>query len=276
MKKNISILISILFAGFLLNSCEQTVTDVDLPYNEQLVIRSILVDGVTHKNMRIEKTLHPLETYSDDKAILRDAKVSIFDGFVTHNFTCDGEYYFNNSFKPQSGFNYKLTVEWNNKKAISETKVPEKPAFDSVYWYKDYSNSHWEGLLYVFYTLVSPSSKTYYLGALTDNSSYVMNYTDSIGVWHKTDVNGKVRVILGTFYNFGQDESMFIKNIYDDFTFVVTAYDEPFIDYFNTRYNSHSSSSIFGMEGTNVKWNIIGDGIGLFLGSSEYRNKIKY
>ncbi len=276
MKKKYLFSIIIIFSLIILNSCEETVTDVDLPYIEQLVIRSIIKEGEVQRNIRIEKTLHPLETYSEAKAVIPDAQVSIFDGEVIHNFSFDGQYYINKNFIPTSGKSYKLTVEWNNKKAMSETRVPEKPVFDSVYWYKNYSNSQWEGVSYIFYAYVTPSNKTYYMGGLSDNSIYAMNYTDSIGKWNQLDSNGKVRVVLGSFYNYGQNESKFIENIYNDFTFLITAYDEPFIDYFNTRYNSNSTGSIFGMEGTNVKWNILGDGIGLFLGSSEYRKKIKY
>ncbi len=265
----------LILIGFL-TACQETVTDFDLPYKEQLVVRAILNAGEAQRKIKVEKTLHPLEEYDDSKFMVKDAIVKINFADEVYDFTFDGQNYMNSKFVPQEGTVYNFSAEWKGKKVIGETRVPFKPVFDSIYWYKNFTESEFGGIIYTFYTYVEPTNRTFYMGGIVHESDYIVQRADSLSAWNITNSNGKVRVVLGYFYNFDSNEQKFLKALFDDYYFVVTAYDEPYYGYYNTKNNGQSSSSIFGMEGTNVQWNVIGDGIGLFLGTAEYRKQFKY
>jgi hypothetical protein len=46
-------------------------------------------------------------------------------------------------------------------------------------------------------------------------------------------------------------------------------YDHPFLDFYNSQNLNQVSDAIFGQTGSQVKWNIKGDGIGMFIGRTD-------
>jgi hypothetical protein len=46
----------------------------------------------------------------------------------------------------------------------------------------------------------------------------------------------------------------------------VYIYDHPFLDFYNTQSLNQVSDAIFGQTGSQIQWNIKGNGIGLFVG----------
>ncbi|RPI71382.1 MAG: hypothetical protein EHM47_10325 [Ignavibacteriales bacterium] len=49
----------------------------------------------------------------------------------------------------------------------------------------------------------------------------------------------------------------------------IYVYDNAFYDYFSTQGSGQTPDAIFGQSGSNVKWNITGDGIGMFIGRTD-------
>jgi|GEM_PF-6185946 len=114
----------VLLLSVILFSCEETITDVELPYVEQLVVSCVLENGDLVDSLRLERTLPPLEHYDEDKALVKDAKVQINDGDSTYDLFYSDGYYRTSNLIAQAGKTYKLNVEWKGKKATATTFVP--------------------------------------------------------------------------------------------------------------------------------------------------------
>jgi hypothetical protein len=46
----------------------------------------------------------------------------------------------------------------------------------------------------------------------------------------------------------------------------ISSFDAPYYDFLQTYSNSSNRGSVFGTGGANPKWNVTGDGIGMFIG----------
>lgn len=248
--------------SLLLSSCEEDVVGVSLPYKEQLVIRAVLESGSPIGNIRVEKTLPPLENYSPDKAIIQNATLIIEDGSSIDTLTYANGYY-HSKLIARPGVKYRLKAIWKNHKAYAETVVPEPVDFDFVsveFKRNDYVYGEYNAIAY---TLIDPRPEYVYQGAISMEG--IIYSPDEIFTYSNVDRNGKLRVNL---YYTGGNDTNDIKKTLKFFVFVIAAYDKQFYDYFITKYNGNSSGDIFGNLGTNVRWNVTGDGIGMFIGRS--------
>ncbi|MFY7999705.1 MAG: DUF4249 family protein [Candidatus Kapaibacteriota bacterium] len=132
-----------------LSSCVQSVTNIELPFDEKILIEGVLQAGKPLENISITKTYPPLTTRTSLSTLyLPDADVTLrVDGqsykpqvrldslqYSTSGFTVGGQpqsiYYITTpkySF-PQltatAGKTYELTVQWNGKTAVGKATVP--------------------------------------------------------------------------------------------------------------------------------------------------------
>jgi hypothetical protein len=126
----------ILTIGLLLgiSSCEQNVSDANLVYVEELVIRAQITAGDTVRNVQITRTLPPLDQYSPDKAEVKDADAKIIsDGREYKLHYLGSSVYASDSLIPQAGRSYEIQVRWKGKYAWATTTIPQPPVIENVY-----------------------------------------------------------------------------------------------------------------------------------------------
>ncbi len=258
-------------------SCEQTVTNVELPYKEQLVISCIMNNGDLVDSVVITRTLPPLEIYDINKAMVKDAKVIIFDGTKNHELSFDNGYYKSKNLIAEAGKTYTLTVEWKGKKATASTFVPYPIVIPEIKWDVKESSDMWGNWFEVtIYSMIEPSKNVVY------NSGYILDYHSGYypsfyNISREIDVNsdGLCKVVFVNGYYFESSDIGKLKENFKDYICVVHAYDAQFYTFFITKYNGQSGDEIFGGNSNNIQWNIKGDGIGLFLGRATTFTKIK-
>lgn len=269
--KNIKILTLIALLSIALTACEETVTGVTLPYKEQLVIRGLLESGEQIRNIKVEKTLPPLENYNADKARVTDALLIVSDGNISDTLISAVGSYFSNSLKAEAGKTYTLTAKWKGHTATAQTYVPHKVAYDEVEFkiIRESSNG-WFSNKVEFFATTTPEQNLVYQGAISGDYGYELGYNDDLHRYEERDANGKLKVVFGEYYFDDFVDSNYVKQYIKNAKFVLLAYDKQFYDYFVTRYNGETSEGIFGNSGLNVAWNIKGDGIGMFIGWSKY------
>jgi hypothetical protein len=253
-----------------LNSCEETVSDVTLPYVEQLVIRAIISPGQGINSVSVERTLPPLEKYIKDNAMVKDAKLTISNGTNDYELTFDGEYYGNEDIFVEVGKTFYLRAEWKGKIATAQTTIPEPVEIDEISYeiveHKyEYDNFKYKEV-YV-YGEFTPKPGAVYQTSFFDKFKR-LNYGWDIYSYNNRNSAGKIRTEL---FRFSYDETMseeFIKNHIKEYVFLLSSFDEQYYSYYNSRHNGSSNSGIFGSDGLNVQWNVQGNGIGLFIGHS--------
>lgn len=255
------------FISILFISCEETVTNIQLPYVEQLVVSCILEDGNLVDSLRLERTLPPLDNYVEEKAIVKDAKVEISDGASSYQLYYENGYYKSNNLIPQAGKTYNLKIEWKGKIVKATTFIPyivEIPEIKYTLKEKQDAWSKWYEL--EIYSLIKPVKNVVFNSGWLNNHMGMNNQFNHIcrDIDVNTEGNCKV-VFLNNFYIQSNDLNT-ITNFLKELVFVVYAYDTQFYPYFITQYNGESSDAIFGGSTNNISWNVKGDGIGLFLG----------
>lgn len=261
----------ILLMGLGLSSCEEEVTGITLPYREQLVIRAVLEAGEKIGNIRVERTIPPLENYTVEKALVKDAVLIIDDGEQLDTLTYKNGYY-NSKLTAQSGKLYKLYAIWKNLKAYGETIVPEQVGFDEVFVefqkeatiFEDYYRAS-------VYTYITPVEKYVYTAGISFDNIIYGNY-DEIFTYSRRTPDNRLKII---FTYIGGNDSLQVKKELNNYKFVILSYDKQYYDYFITRNNGNSDDDIFGNTGSNVRWNIRGDGIGMFIGRNIVVKKAK-
>ncbi len=261
----------ILLTGFGLSSCEEEITGVTLPYREQLVIRAVLQAGEKIGNIRVERTIPPLENYTVEKALVKDAVLIIDDSEQLDTLTYKNGYY-NSKLTAQSGKLYKLYAIWKNHRAYGETIVPEQASFDEIFieFTKDttiYENYYKATV----YTNITPNANYVYTAGISFDNIIYGNY-DEIFTYSQRASNNRLRIC---FTYTGGDDTLEVKKQLNNYKFVILSYDKQYYDYFITRYNGNSDDDIFGNVGANVRWNIRGDGIGMFIGRNIVVKKAK-
>lgn len=261
---------------FFLISCEETVTNVDLPYVEQLVINCILDNGELVNNVTITRTLPPLEIYDIEKAQVKDAKVIISDGTKNYELFFKDGYYHSNDLIAESGKTYSLKVEWNGKIATATTFVPYPNEISEIKWdvkqSPDMGGTWYEVTSYAF---LKPSPNVVYNSGYTTESQHG-GYSSLFNIARETDVdsNGFCKVIFINGFYFETSDITEIKKLFQNYVCIVHSYDAQFYPFFITRYNGQSGDEIFGGSSNNIQWNIKGDGIGLFIGRATTFKKI--
>lgn len=257
-------------------SCEETVTNVELPYAEQLVINCIMDSGNLVDSVLITRTLPPLERYDINKALVKDAKVVISDGTKNYELFFENGFYHSHNLIAESGKTYSLKVEWKGKIASATTFVPYPIEIPEIKWeVKESSDNLGNWYEVTPYVLLKPSPNVVY------NSGYILEsqhggYPTFFNIARETDLdaNGFCKIIFINGYYFETSDISKIKEQFKNYVCVLHSYDAQFYPFFITRYNGQSGDEIFGGNSNNIQWNIKGDGIGLFLGRATTYKRI--
>lgn len=248
-------------------ACEEIVDDPGaLPYHEKLVIRGVLENNKQLDTITITRTLPPLDDYNEEQAIVRNALVLVRHDGVTDTLPDRGNSrYFKPGITIRSGSVYELTVEWNGKRATAVTTIPQQPVIQSARKVED--SDPFDGRSnYLEATVTARSTEVY--GATSryrypPPDEHIVTSSSFLYEVKRPTSDGQTLAVRSYSY---WDEVTGIEYI------IVHSYDAPFYDYYTSL--DQDSGELFGASGRQVKWNIRGDGIGMFIGmasSEEFR-----
>jgi hypothetical protein len=268
--KQIFIIVMILIIFFQLSGCEPVIIDAQFPYQEKIIVRGILQDRSTINNIKISKTLPPLENYSEEKSFITDANVSIEVNQIKYPLFYAGQgNYKNDNVIVKSGLEYKLLVDWNGKSISASTRIPDRTIIDKTEQrvYRCSCQQHW---VIEVSAVFRPSTNAVYIGGMDEIKNNVITsrfMTLDIKRTKDTSEDGKIHLII---LEFNTPDTVTSLNYVKNLTRFVESYDEPFYNYFRSKNNGVSQSeideNIFGTNGGNVQWNVTGNGFGLFIG----------
>lgn len=275
--KMIYILVLIMIA---LSSCEQTV-DVNLPYEEQLVVKAILTEGIATKNIYVGKTLPPLEYTGwseQSKYWVNDAVVTLeVNGKIYQCTYRDSSYYQCFEYIPKVGDEIKFSAKRKDYEAYASTVIPDTVNVEK-YDYKIVTD-RWDEESLKIYAYFKPSSNNVYIGLWKFNIGDIIQNYYYPEIIKSKPVNNEGFVVLnffdesenGYFWYNSDNWNGRIQNV----VCVIDAYDEAYYEYFVNYDNYYDDDFFFGSSGQNINWNVKGRGFGVFVGRSRSINNIE-
>ena len=279
----------LLLIALVIGGCEQIAPTDDLPYVNHLVIKGFLLAGQPLDSISITHTLPLSVSYDSALAATTSARVTVtVDGRVIPMTYLGGNYFSDpNSDTVQSGKSYHLTVDWNGLHAESTTLVPAPPIVDSCYVGQTITQTYpYETYVYYLTPIefgIRPQPNTAYSilydsisafrhpdDTITDASEWGPEFNEFSAeqtlppdphVWliHQIEV-----VLTDPSSQKPPIDSLFRSTV------IVGSFDPAYAN-FEASNNNSNSDGIFGVTGTNPKWNVTGDGIGLFIGMASSR-----
>ena len=269
MKKKILIILSCIIV-FLLYGCESEIIDAEFPYKEEIVIRGILMDGAKIDNIKITRTLPPLENYSEDKAEIKNAKVSVEINKIKYSlFYTEKGRYRNNNVILKPGMECRLSVDWNGKSVTANTNIPNRIIIEKTEQkvYKDMQGDWIIELRAVF----KPFKNSAYIGGMDDILNNIITaryYGDEIKRIQDTSSDGKIHLKI---LEFNTPDTIISLNYIKTLSRFVETYDEPFYYYYRTARDQDEDDEdedIFKLDEVSAQWNVSGNGFGLFIGKT--------
>ncbi len=243
----------------------------DLPFEEVLVIRGVLQDGDTLKTLYVARTTQFQEEYyqKNGRTVVNDFAGWISDAVVTVE--CDGKVYpmtyrgqgnfGNDALIIAAGKTYRLHASWNRHQAEAETTVPRPVSIDSVTVVgrtiiRDYGS--WRHYNYTLEASVkNRMNSAFDMAVIQGVPSPYVAYVEGSDVVKIDRTVSPEQVKLQIKCNLS------IRNMpgsLNKHTMIVQCFDEP---YFYYRLSSKQQLS------SQIAWNVTGDAIGIFIGSSK-------
>ena len=193
-------IIIFIFCSLALISCEEEVSNVELPFSEKLVV-NCLVKSDSIIKVDLTKTLPPLADYNREYAIIPDAIVTIESEGKIYNLKYHGNgIYSDSNLFGKINSEYELNITWRNLKAKAHTIVPPKPEIDTVRVIYELSDRGYgyETYRYNLYVFFKPQNDFQYIAGysntykyFTDISTYI-NYNNIYSDLN-SDKNGVVK-----------------------------------------------------------------------------------
>jgi hypothetical protein len=270
----------------LLAACQQAVeSEVQIPYEEKIVVRGLLVAGELLSDVQISRTLPPLDVFSYEKVFLANAQASVTVDGKAYSLALQAPFnttptvspvqrsmYAATGVRVESGKVYQLEVRWNGHTARAQTTVPF-PAdvsfpqlFINVVPSATLPNVR-DTVLTVQANVKARSGEVYRIGAqMTGGTNATRSATDAV----RATMDGQM-VILRT--DVWRNVVRFLANPATRITAFVENYDPQFFDYFQTRTRG-GQPDILNPSGPNIEWNVSGDGVGVFVGMAVARKDV--
>jgi hypothetical protein len=258
-KKLILILFSVLY--YFISGCENPVEDEDFPYEMKLVVRGIIEKNKLIKDIYIGRTLPVAVPFDAEFAKVKDAVGTVIVNGVSYPLRHTGNgLYTTDSLIAREGNRYYLLVRWQDKSANAETTVPRRGDIASLKVIKSLKEG--KEIAYM-QTEIRPFSDEVYganwvsvtiAGAISSEAKEFGNVTkpaQSSNEVLKVESQQIPAPLLTSSGNLG-------VRLY--------TFDKDFYHYFISQGSSKIPDAIFGQPGGNVRWNIKGDGIGMFIG----------
>ncbi|MBI3220219.1 MAG: DUF4249 family protein [Bacteroidetes bacterium] len=257
-------------ALLLVNGCEQTVSNPELPYEEKLVINASL--GDSSASAYISRTLPLTQKYTAAAALVKDARVTLTssDGSqVIMTFDSLSKYYTIQNTNFPAGKSYSLRVEWKGLVAIATAIIPPDPEWgidtviiaDTTGIEYDPNNpptdKYRATIKLKINALEDISYRTDFLCYTSSDTSDVFSFR-----FMQRQFIGRYKAASDDFFPW---VSIFSEEPVKAVLIKVYSSTSAFDDFYKSqRYGDHDGGNIFGSFGTNPKFNVYGDGIGVF------------
>jgi hypothetical protein len=244
---------------FLVYSCEQPSEEADIPYVPKLVIRGIISNGNSVKDIYVGRTMPVSVKIESSFTDLTDASVAIVWNDLIYPLThTKNGLYKNDTLQIRRGEKYTLLASWQNLSINAETTVPFPGNISSFALQTQSSDT---GKVYFLQGRVFPIADEVYCAAWAS-----LNLDGTIADESKifSTVVGKnpTGIVNCTTANIPPN---FINQSLRKVGAHVFIYDHAFLDFYNTQNLNQVSDAIFGQTGSQIKWNIKGTGIGMFV-----------
>lgn len=247
----------------LLNGCEQPLQEEEFPYEIKLVIRGVLEPGKLIDDIYIGRTLPINAEFDEDFANLTDAVGAVVsDGiFYPLRHIQDG-IYTTDSLIVEEGKTYYLVAQWQDKSVSATTSIPV-PGKVLNFGIKNLDQDGKQ--VSVMEATIDPHSDESY------TITWVLMYSDGLVSREADNFVQANRSLSGEQIKVRSDviPPALLNSTTGKLGIRVYVYDRAFYDYFQAQGSTQISESIFGQPLTNVKWNIEGEGIGLFIGRTD-------
>jgi len=241
-------------------SCEEGTNLTDFPYVERMVINGVVEAGGTEVVVHFSRTLRQDETFNPARAALADVSAMIISGSgssypLVHD-TLGLYRAIGLTLIPGERIN--LEAKWNGRRAAASTVVPYPPDAVSSRLSHDTTGSQ----LYTLHTIVRARVGEAY------GQTWELRRSGELaagGVFREV-----VRLVNANAWSEAQivEEYVFSLDPLDTLLAIVHSYDDAFYDFFITRGSNVPGYDdlLFRQTGGPIKWNVTGDGIGLFVG----------
>ncbi len=259
-----------LLLSFLTFSCEQVVVEEELPYDLRIVIRGLLEDGQKVDNIYIGRTLPVSVPYRESFSHLTDANaVVIMDGDLYPLRHKGNGLYVNDTLFVIRGKTYQLIVQWENKLATAETSVPFPGNVSGSTIATRELNGKNET---VVSTTIAPSDKETYgiTWYVSRQQGSILAESQEFGTITQAGIEpGNIITVLTSPLppNIIANETQFLY-------VRLHIFDKSFLNYYKTHTSSQISDAVFGQPSANVRWNVMGDGIGMFIAKVTATRKV--
>ena len=252
-----------LFPLLLLCSCEETVAP-DTPFVERLVVNGVLKPGEPLR-VSISKTL-PL----DRPAVRSDGWIGDVAGAIVIEgeggervplvYTGDSSIY-TADVAVQPGRIYRLEAEWGSLRIGATTLVPIPVPIDSIWQISREDPYDRDNDTYTFVARFRPIGEQVY--RLTYNLKNLAG-GGSITTFGRSQTARRRDTLPGGFIDMAFEGFLdFPANTIDA---VLFTYDAPYYDFYQTYYLDNEGDGAFSGGSDLTRWNVDGDGIGLFIG----------
>lgn len=268
MKKINIYLIIILFLFFY--GCESEIVENDISYSERMVVRGLLEAGKPIQ-VYFGRTLPLQEAFDSSKANLQNvvALIQNKNRIDTLVYTYGGIYQTKNMIA-QNGEKYLLFAEWNGRTISAETTVPFTTSFQAGRLDTLIQNNDTTFFIRGFLT---PRVGAVYGGTwsvISSNPSYVLEDSVLNELQREEDKDLLGNLIIKT----RPIPKEIVRQWRNSLFIRIHAFDENFYNFFLTQDSNNATNNIFSSSGINLRWNIKGDAIGMFIGKSDFLIRI--
>jgi len=244
-------------------SCEQPSEEADIPYVPKLVIRGMISAGSSVKDIYIGRTMpvsveiDPAFTDLTDAVAFIVYKNQFYPLTHTHN-----GLYENDTLAIRKGDTYTLLASWQNLSANAETTIP---VLGNVSPFTMQSQTSGNTQTHFLQSKITPHADEVYAatwvllylnGSVADESKVFSTVSEK-------DESGNLvcttSAIPSNYVN--QTNTKLIARLY--------FFDHQYLDFYKSQNLNQVSDAIFGQVGSQVNWNIKGDGIGMFIGRAD-------
>jgi hypothetical protein len=252
-----------LITSILFTSCEQPLDEDEFPYEMKIVVRGIIEPDRIIDEIYIGRTLPVAVPFDEDFAKLKDAVGAVVSDGIFYPLRHTGNgIYTTDSLTAQVGKTYSLLVYYQDKSVSAETYIP---VHGSIVSYK-IINTQEEGefINIMEGTIIPRGNESYTASWVFVNFNGVVgreseNFVQVVSSSPGQQVKVKTEKIPPNLIN-STSGSLGIR---------VYVYDKAFYDFYQTQGSAQITDAIFGQPGTNIRWNVEGDGIGLFVGRTD-------
>jgi hypothetical protein len=238
--------------------CEETIPLEGLPYVERPVIASQVVEGADSVHLLVTRTLPTTAAYDPAQAQVADADVVVRSGGTEYRAAYAGSGRYSTAGVPVSaGATFELDATWQGKRVTAQTFVPARAAVGSS------TLSQGSSGLTLSSVIAPRTGETYCQSWAIRGPAGRFVTGGSFTTALEGAPAGDSLVITETYSSLPLQPG-------DTLFAVVHAFDNQFTAYFGSRGANRPGHDdlVFSESGGSVRWNVSGDGIGMFIGKS--------